>query len=115
MLQYVVSSHIWILCTYLLTQGSAPHTCHKEGPAPILSGTVHLLEKLSLIATFWYYCFIPHNEFQDEKEKRREKMNIYSKVWPTFSAHNEQEYYASILNATSSVFCKSIHKHECLL
>lgn len=88
---------------------------HKEVAAPTLGGTVHLLEKLSLIAIFRYYCFIPHKEFQDEKEKRREKMNIYPKVWPTFSAHNEQEFYASILNATSNVFCGSIHKHECLL
>lgn len=44
-----------------------------------------------------------------------EIMDIYPKVWPTFSAYNEQEYYVSILNTAFNVFCKCIHKHEWLL
>lgn len=42
-----------------------------------------------------------------------EIIDMDPKVRPTFSAHEEQEYYASILNTEFNVFC--VHGHECLL
>lgn len=123
-LQYikVISSHILVLYTCLPTQGSAQYMWHLYwgGASSHPKSTTHFLQSLSVIAIFWCYCFIPNNEFHGAEEKRKENMSseiigTYPKVWPTFSAHEEQEYYASILNTVFDIFCKSIHDLECLL
>lgn len=90
-LQYiiVISSHILVLFT---NSGLSSVHVAQGGASSHPKSTVHFLQRLSVIAIFWCYCFIPHNELQGAEEKRKEKMssdiiNMYPKVWPPFSAH----------------------------
>lgn len=62
------------MCLFTYSGLSSVHVA-QGGASSHAKNMVYFLQRLSVIAIFWCYCFIPHNEFQGTEEQRKQKMS----------------------------------------